>query len=274
MFNEGILCGGTIGVLFGCFARQIDGPGVLGGFIIYQGHLFPLKGHLWLGPFGERTPEGKVWGENNRNLFVSINGVGAFLAARLRNDEEPPPSMCSSALSNWRYLFAGFHLELKQVKQHPTTRTFMKCSNRQGFPYFPICNIFIIHCTCNKALDLHLRQPWFCACGQGPQASRVLSPGPRFVQALPDFGDAKAWLDANATCSRQVARKNPTKKRTDGIRRCAEMNMCNLFSFEGFKVNRFNHWTYLLILGDDNAHERSWGIFPRLRIIHFPSSWT
>ena len=35
-----------IGVLFGCFARKIDGPGLPGGLIIYQGHLFPVKGHL------------------------------------------------------------------------------------------------------------------------------------------------------------------------------------------------------------------------------------
>ena len=35
-----------IGVLFGCFARKIDGPGLPGGLIIYQGHLLPLKGHL------------------------------------------------------------------------------------------------------------------------------------------------------------------------------------------------------------------------------------
>ena len=36
----------NIGVLFGCFGRTIDGPGLPGGLIIYQGHLFPLKGHL------------------------------------------------------------------------------------------------------------------------------------------------------------------------------------------------------------------------------------
>ena len=35
-------------------------PGLPGGFIIYQGHLFPLNGHLWtqafpvLGPFARR----------------------------------------------------------------------------------------------------------------------------------------------------------------------------------------------------------------------------
>ena len=40
------LTAGTIGVLFGCVARKIDGPGLPGGLIIYQGHLFPLKGHL------------------------------------------------------------------------------------------------------------------------------------------------------------------------------------------------------------------------------------
>ena len=37
----------AIGVLFGCFGRKIDGPGLSGG-LIYQGHLFPLKGHLYL----------------------------------------------------------------------------------------------------------------------------------------------------------------------------------------------------------------------------------
>ena len=35
------------GVIFGCLGRKIDVPGLPGGFIIYQGHLFPLKGHLW-----------------------------------------------------------------------------------------------------------------------------------------------------------------------------------------------------------------------------------
>ena len=37
-----------IGVLFGCFGGKIDGPGLPGGLIIYQGHLFALKGHLCL----------------------------------------------------------------------------------------------------------------------------------------------------------------------------------------------------------------------------------
>ena len=27
----------------------MDGPGLPGGLIIYQGHLFTRKGHLWLG---------------------------------------------------------------------------------------------------------------------------------------------------------------------------------------------------------------------------------
>ena len=39
-----------IGVLFGCVGRKIDGPGLPGGLIIYQGHLFILKGRLcWWG---------------------------------------------------------------------------------------------------------------------------------------------------------------------------------------------------------------------------------
>ena len=37
----------AISVLFGCFTRKIDGTGLPGGLIIYQGHSFPLKGHLW-----------------------------------------------------------------------------------------------------------------------------------------------------------------------------------------------------------------------------------
>ena len=36
----------SIGVLFGCFGRKIDGPGLPAGLIIYQGHLFAPKGHL------------------------------------------------------------------------------------------------------------------------------------------------------------------------------------------------------------------------------------
>ena len=36
----------SIGVHFGCFGRKIDGPGLPGGVIIYQSHLFPPKGYL------------------------------------------------------------------------------------------------------------------------------------------------------------------------------------------------------------------------------------
>ena len=38
----------VIGLLFGCFGN--NGPGLPAGLIIYQGHLFPLKGHLCLSP--------------------------------------------------------------------------------------------------------------------------------------------------------------------------------------------------------------------------------
>ena len=38
----------SIGVLFDCFGRKIDGPGLPGGSIIYQGHPFSQKGHLCL----------------------------------------------------------------------------------------------------------------------------------------------------------------------------------------------------------------------------------
>ena len=34
---------GTIGVLFGCFGGKIDGPGLPGGLIIYQGYLFGTR---------------------------------------------------------------------------------------------------------------------------------------------------------------------------------------------------------------------------------------
>ena len=43
----------AIGVLFSCFGRTIDGPGLPGGLIIHQGHLFPLKGHLWQWSFAD-----------------------------------------------------------------------------------------------------------------------------------------------------------------------------------------------------------------------------
>ena len=37
-----------IGVLFGCFGRNIGGPGLPGALIIYQGNpSISLKGHLW-----------------------------------------------------------------------------------------------------------------------------------------------------------------------------------------------------------------------------------
>ena len=45
--------GVVIGVLFGCFARHTHGDSfsTCWFFIIYQGHLFPLKGHLCLCSF-------------------------------------------------------------------------------------------------------------------------------------------------------------------------------------------------------------------------------
>ena len=46
----------SIGVLFGCFGGTIDGPG-LRGLIIYQGHLFALKGHLFLRAPPEKSAE-------------------------------------------------------------------------------------------------------------------------------------------------------------------------------------------------------------------------
>ena len=44
--SKGWVANMHIGVLFGCFSIQIDGPGLPVGLIMYQGHLFPLKGHL------------------------------------------------------------------------------------------------------------------------------------------------------------------------------------------------------------------------------------
>ena len=44
-----------IGVLCACFGSKIDGLGLFGGLIIYQGHLFALKGHLSRGCLGAVT---------------------------------------------------------------------------------------------------------------------------------------------------------------------------------------------------------------------------
>ena len=44
-----------IGVLFCCFGRNINGPGLPGGSIIYQGHLFSLKGTVRFLPFQLRS---------------------------------------------------------------------------------------------------------------------------------------------------------------------------------------------------------------------------
>ena len=44
---------GITGVLFDCFGRNMAIPGLPGGLIIYQGHPFPLKGHMgitWFQP--------------------------------------------------------------------------------------------------------------------------------------------------------------------------------------------------------------------------------
>ena len=54
----------TVGVLFGCFGRKIDGPGLPGGLIVYQGHLFPLKGRLCIHLFPMET----------RMAFIALRG--------------------------------------------------------------------------------------------------------------------------------------------------------------------------------------------------------
>ena len=43
----------TLGGLFGCFGQKINGSGLAGGYIIYQGHVFAQKGHLGLRPYGQ-----------------------------------------------------------------------------------------------------------------------------------------------------------------------------------------------------------------------------
>ena len=45
-FSLSLILALSIGVLFCCFGRKIDGPSFIGGFIIHQGHLFP--GHCLL----------------------------------------------------------------------------------------------------------------------------------------------------------------------------------------------------------------------------------
>ena len=65
-----------IGVLFGCFGRKIDGPGLPGGLIIYQGHLFALKGHLcsqWTLVEGHLTS----WDQIYQSSGVTTNGTDA-----------------------------------------------------------------------------------------------------------------------------------------------------------------------------------------------------
>ena len=42
MHNTRVSAGG-IGVLFGCFGGKIDGPGLPGGFIIYQASICPKR---------------------------------------------------------------------------------------------------------------------------------------------------------------------------------------------------------------------------------------
>ena len=72
----------VIGVLFGCFGGKIDGTGVPGGLIIYQGHLFLLTGHLCpLSCFGELSFPRVTWVP----LQARARGLhGAPLSAQLR----------------------------------------------------------------------------------------------------------------------------------------------------------------------------------------------
>ena len=55
-------------------AGKIDGTGLPGGLIIYQGHLFPLKGHLCAEGFFERLLGRGLGGGR---LFGFLRGLGA-----------------------------------------------------------------------------------------------------------------------------------------------------------------------------------------------------
>ena len=71
-----------IGVLLGCFGRKIDGPGLPGGLIIYQGHLFPLKGHqLFIWPNDRPQVDSASPGltdalTNSRRMYAEHRGCG------------------------------------------------------------------------------------------------------------------------------------------------------------------------------------------------------
>ena len=63
----------TIGVLFGCLGRKIDGPGLPGILISYQGHVFPRKGHLWFQLLW-RVEAPEIWMEHTLSFVFFGHG--------------------------------------------------------------------------------------------------------------------------------------------------------------------------------------------------------
>ena len=68
----------NIGVHFRCLAQKIEGPGLPGGSIIYQTHLFAKNGHLqWM---DEILHHFETWlvgiyvGESNHSMVSERNG--------------------------------------------------------------------------------------------------------------------------------------------------------------------------------------------------------
>ena len=104
--------GSVIGVLFRCFGTQIDGPGLPGGLIIYQGHLFAIKGllcevqlpawDLWF--MLEQLVESWLFPPPEEQLAL---GYGP--AARLRSNK---PQVCHKWATLWTFAARGIHLQV------------------------------------------------------------------------------------------------------------------------------------------------------------------
>ena len=127
----------SIGGLFGCFGRKIDGPGLPGGLIIYQGHLFPLKGRLWLCHVSGRRESGN---KNTRLLRKPCFRPQAHIQKRHQlgecdfktwefNQTPPQPELSSSwsfrqLLLPFRFCLTGlFVFLLKRATFYPRCPT-------------------------------------------------------------------------------------------------------------------------------------------------------
>ena len=110
-----LLKGPSIGVLFGCFDRKIDGPNLPGGSIIYQGHLLPL-GHLWT-PAVAHVPLFNTLDFRGGNKSAGDPRFRLALNQRGMSKTQPPTTLLPSAWAGFPFKRSRWESETSHPHQ-------------------------------------------------------------------------------------------------------------------------------------------------------------